>query len=62
MAFLVEYDFPVFVTRTCTFCWQIRGMAHRSEAADHSIEDMTSVFEVGDRVKAVVLKVSFCCS
>lgn len=34
-------------------------MAHRSEATDHYIEDMTTVFEVGDRVKAVVLKVSF---
>ncbi len=33
-------------------------MCHRSEAADHSIKDLTGVYEVGDLVKAVILKVS----
>lgn len=32
-------------------------MCHRSEAADETIEDLTQVYDEGDLVKAVVLKV-----
>lgn len=34
-------------------------MCHRSQAADHSIKDLTEVYSKGDLVKAVVLKASF---
>lgn len=33
-------------------------MCHRSQAADKAIKDLTQVYEEGDLVKAVVLKVS----
>lgn len=42
----------------CHVLFQVRGMCHRSEAADQAINDLTGVYEVGDLVKAVVLKVS----
>lgn len=32
-------------------------MCHRSQAADKAIKDLTQVYEEGDLVKAVVLKV-----
>ncbi|CAM9431765.1 unnamed protein product [Chrysoparadoxa australica] len=36
---------------------EIRAMCHKSEAADHPIQDLTKEYEEGDYVKAVVLKV-----
>lgn len=36
---------------------QVRGMCHRSEAAERPIKDLSTFYEVGDLVKAVVLKV-----
>lgn len=32
-------------------------MCHRSQAADHELKTLTGVYDVGDLVKAVVLKV-----
>lgn len=33
-------------------------MCHRSEASEHLIKDLSTVYDVGDLVKAVVLKVN----
>lgn len=38
---------------------QVRGMCHRTEAAERPIKDLTTVYDVGDLVKAVVLKVIY---
>lgn len=39
------------------FSFQLRGMCHRSEAAEETIDDLTQVYDEGDLVKAVVLQV-----
>lgn len=36
-------------------------MCHRSQAADGKIKDLTQVYDEGDLVKAVVLKVKYDC-
>eukprot|EP00953_Heterococcus_sp_UTEX-ZZ885_P019315 10793-Heterococcus_DN1.PRE.1 len=36
---------------------EVRGMCHKSEAADHKVEDLTKAYSEGDYVKAIVLKV-----
>ncbi|CAM9425382.1 unnamed protein product, partial [Ectocarpus sp. 8 AP-2014] len=48
-------DFGVFIQIHDS---KVRGMCHRSEAADETIDDLTQVYDEGDLVKAVVLKVS----
>ncbi|CAM9409869.1 unnamed protein product, partial [Hapterophycus canaliculatus] len=47
-------DFGVFIQINNS---DVRGMCHRTEAADHKIKHLPSAYEVGDLVKAVVLKV-----
>eukprot|EP00903_Cladosiphon_okamuranus_P010099 g9564.t2 len=47
-------DFGVFIQVDDS---EVRGMCHRSEAAERSIKDLSTVYDVGDLVKAVVLKV-----
>ena len=37
---------------------KVRGMCHRSQAADQKMKDLTEVYDEGDLVKAIVLKVS----
>lgn len=49
-------DFGVFVKLDNTV--NVTGLAHNSEIADQKPEDLASLFGVGDRVKAYVLKVN----
>lgn len=49
-------DFGVFVKLDDTV--NLSGLAHRTEIADEVPEDLNSLFGVGDRVKAYVIKVS----
>ncbi|CAM9211625.1 unnamed protein product, partial [Ectocarpus sp. 12 AP-2014] len=48
-------DFGVFIQIHGS---KVRGMCHRAEAADETIDDLTHVYDEGDLVKAVVLKVN----
>lgn len=49
-------DFGVFVKLENTV--NITGLAHKSEVADTKVENLKSLFGEGDKVKAIVLKVS----
>lgn len=49
-------DFGVFVKLDHTV--NLTGLAHRTEIADEAPKDLLSLFGVGDRVKAFVLKVN----
>lgn len=46
-----------FFVRCLVLLVQVRGMCHRSQAAEKAIKDLTTVYDEGDLVKAVVLKV-----
>lgn len=47
-------DFGVFVKLDNTV--NVTGLAHITEIADKKPEDLSALFGVGDRVKAIVLK------
>lgn len=49
-------DFGVFVKLDNTL--NVTGLAHRTEIADSTPDDLSKLFGVGDRVKAIVLKVN----
>lgn len=49
-------DFGLFVKLDNTV--NVTGLAHKTEVADSAVGDLASIFGVGDKVKAIVLKVN----
>lgn len=49
-------DFGLFVKLDNTM--NVTGLAHKSEVADAPVNDLSTIFGAGDKVKAVVLKVN----
>ncbi|SCU93856.1 LADA_0G05204g1_1 [Lachancea dasiensis] len=49
-------DFGVFIKLDNTL--NITGLAHKTQVADIRVDDLSSIFGVGDKVKAFVLKVT----
>ncbi|SCU92882.1 LAME_0F01882g1_1 [Lachancea meyersii CBS 8951] len=49
-------DFGLFVRLDNTM--NVTGLAHKTQVADTKLEDLASIFGLGDKVKAIVLKVN----